>query len=222
MTKYGSDDEITSLVNNAEFIFIPIVNPDGYEYTWKTDRMWRKNRRSNGSSYGVDLNRNFDAQWGGVGSSPTPSSDTYRGPSAESEPETKAIADYYTSLTTIVGAIDMHSYSQYVLRPYTHVNTAPKDESLMKQVTDEMVTIIKSVHGETYVAGRWYSTLYASSGVAQDYFYSKGAYGITIELRPKTSIPGFILPPDEIIPTGEEITPAVVHFAKFCVDNPLF
>jgi len=222
LTKYGTDTEITNLINSVEFVFIPIVNPDGYDYTWTRDRLWRKNRRNNGNSYGVDLNRNFNAQWGGVGSSPTPSSDTYRGPSAESEPETKALVQYYSKFNNIVGAIDMHSYSQYVLRPFTHVNTSPKDEANMKTVTDEMVRIIKSVHGKTYTAGRWYNTLYASSGVAQDYYYSKGAYGITIELRPDSSVPGFVLPPDEIIPSGEEITPSFVYFAKYCVENPLF
>jgi carboxypeptidase A2 len=62
VTKYGKDDRITALLDQAEFLVIPVVNPDGFEYTWESNRMWRKNRRPNGGlfgGYGVDLNRNF-------------------------------------------------------------------------------------------------------------------------------------------------------------------
>lgn len=59
---------INSLVNDAdsqplleqyEFYILPLINPDGYAYTWTKDRMWRKNRRRFANNcYGVDLNRN--------------------------------------------------------------------------------------------------------------------------------------------------------------------
>ena len=77
-------------------------------YTWTTDRLWRKNRRKTGSNNsflhslrtrfasercnGVDLNRNWDSNFGGVGSSLNPCSELYAGPSAFSEPETSALA----------------------------------------------------------------------------------------------------------------------------------
>ena len=94
LENYGIDPEVTYLVNNREIYFQPIVNPDGYEYNRSTNPngggMFRKNRRLNGDgSYGVDLNRNFGFQWGydNSGSSPTPSSETYRGTAPFSEPE---------------------------------------------------------------------------------------------------------------------------------------
>ncbi len=78
---YGSDSEVTYLVNNRELWFIPIINPDGYEFNRSNSPqgggMWRKNRRLNtGGTYGVDLNRNFGYQWGydNYGSSPSPRS----------------------------------------------------------------------------------------------------------------------------------------------------
>jgi murein tripeptide amidase MpaA len=88
LENYGTDPEATYLVDNREMYFVPCFNPDGYEYNRQTDPngggMWRKNRRNNGGSYGVDLNRNFGYMWGydDLGSSPIPSSETYRGPSA--------------------------------------------------------------------------------------------------------------------------------------------
>ncbi len=98
LQNYGTNPEVTYLVNNREIYCVPCFNPDGYEYNRTTNPngggMWRKNRRNNGDgSYGVDLNRNFGYAWGydNIGSSPTPSDETYRGPSAFSEPESQAI-----------------------------------------------------------------------------------------------------------------------------------
>lgn len=57
MTKYGVEQRYTDLLDTTEFIFVPIVNPDGHAFTWSDDRLWRKNRRFNDPTYGVDLNR---------------------------------------------------------------------------------------------------------------------------------------------------------------------
>ena len=103
LSNYGVDADITTLLNQLEFVIIPIVNPDGVSYTWTNDRLWRKNRRNNGGSYGVDLNRNYNEQWGGVGSSSVPSSDTYRGPSSASEPEVQALNAYFLALSNVIG-----------------------------------------------------------------------------------------------------------------------
>ncbi|KAK4007882.1 hypothetical protein OUZ56_013031 [Daphnia magna] len=97
------------LLSNVDWYIMPVVNPDGYEYTHTKDRMWRKTRSvSNTSSCrGADPNRNFGykeviankfkppslfqmMQWGGLGASTNPCDDTYRGTIAFSEPETLA------------------------------------------------------------------------------------------------------------------------------------
>ena len=74
---------------------MPLLNPDGYEYSRTHQRLWRKNRRrptSDNQCFGVDLNRNFDVIGFGVGASNQSCSDSYSGPFAASEPEVKAAA----------------------------------------------------------------------------------------------------------------------------------
>ena len=100
LEQYGNNEDVTDILDHRELTFVPVVNPDGYFYNESTDPngggMWRKNRRKNADgSFGVDLNRNYGYKWGtdNTGSSATPSFDTYRGPSAFSEPETIALRD---------------------------------------------------------------------------------------------------------------------------------
>ena len=87
---YGTDPRITAIVDTTELWFIPVANPDGYDFTFEGERLWRKNLRDNNGDGqitpgdGVDLNRNFPTRWGydNEGSSPNPGSETYRGPVA--------------------------------------------------------------------------------------------------------------------------------------------
>ena len=97
---YGTDRTITDLVNRTEMWFVPVANPDGYDWTFEPDqRMWRKNLRDNNGDGqitggdGIDLNRNYPTKWGydNEGSSDNPGSETYRGPAPASEPETQAL-----------------------------------------------------------------------------------------------------------------------------------
>ena len=101
LDSYGTDSAITRVLNTTELWFLPVANPDGYDLTFTSDeyRYWRKNMRDNngdgryGPEDGVDLNRNFAYKWGydDEGSSPDPADETYRGPSKQSEPETRAL-----------------------------------------------------------------------------------------------------------------------------------
>ena len=102
LENYNTNPSVQYIVNNRELYFIPVVNPDGYEYNRTTNPsgggMWRKNRKNNGSSYGVDLNRNYGpyTYWNAPngGSSTDPSSDTYRGTAPFSEPETSKLKEF--------------------------------------------------------------------------------------------------------------------------------
>ena len=100
LESYASNATIRRTVNTTELWFLPVANPDGYDYTFtEGNRLWRKNLRDNDGDGqitgfdGVDPNRNFPYRWGydNEGSSPAPSSETYRGPSPASEPETRAM-----------------------------------------------------------------------------------------------------------------------------------
>lgn len=86
---YKSDKRVKKIVDSTELWFVLSANPDGYDYTFQSDdnRLWRKNLHDNngdgttGVGDGVDLNRNFSYKWGydDEGSSPNPTSETYRG-----------------------------------------------------------------------------------------------------------------------------------------------
>jgi hypothetical protein len=94
LESYGADPRVRNLVDTSEIWIVPLVNPDGLEYSIHVYRYWRKNRRANpDGSYGVDINRNYGYQWGydDIGSSPIPSSGVYRGPAPFSEPETESV-----------------------------------------------------------------------------------------------------------------------------------
>jgi carboxypeptidase T len=125
---YGTDTQITDLVNSREIYIVFDANPDGGEYDIATGsyRWWRKNRQPTSDPWyvGTDLNRNYDYKWGCCGgSSSDPSSETYRGASAFSAPETQRVRDFINS--RIIGgkqqiktSITFHTYGPLVLWPY--------------------------------------------------------------------------------------------------------
>lgn len=205
LSSYATDARVKGIVDNCEIILVPIVNPDGYEFTWSNNRMWRKNRRNNGDgSFGVDNNRNWAFQWGGEGASATPSNDTYRGPSAASEVETQNLANYISSIPRIKAHIDFHSYSQLVMSPWAWTAALPVDHAVFMSLNQQMTEAIESVYGMDYTYGPIYTTIYPASGGACDWTYgAKGILGFSIELR-DLGANGFLLPADQIIPTGEE------------------
>jgi hypothetical protein len=221
-------------LTNFNWAIIPVVNPDGYEYSWVSDRMWRKNQRSNtgcstrAACCGVDLNRNYnDGQWGGGGSSADPCAETYRGPSAASEPEVQATASYFASLqasASVYLAIDWHSYSQLVLRPWGYTQTPPPNDARLIGMGADYVAAIKKYDNKDYVSQKSID-LYVTTGTAVDYYFTtpvkdKNGPGAskprvaswTIELRPTTNNPGFILPAAQIKPCGQENYDGLISF----------
>ncbi|CAI8008905.1 Carboxypeptidase B [Geodia barretti] len=233
-----SDPQVTGILDSAEIILIPFVNPDGYVYTWAHDRLWRKNRRTVGSQsgrpnpcVGVDINRNFPEGWregGKKSNNPVECSEDYGGPNPMSEPETRNIINYWKANGPIVGAIDWHSYGQLILHPWAFTKDDPKHDEQIKQLGSNMAKAIKEVHGTDYTSEKSID-LYQCFGIASDWFYgddassTNGGYravGYVIELR-DTGTKGFLLPPDQILPTGQEIFPAVLLFAKTLLEHPI-
>lgn len=121
---YATDKRIKKIVDSTELWFVLSANPDGYDYTFKDPdtRLWRKNLRDvNGDGVigvgdGVDLNRNFAYKWGydDEGSSPLPTSETYRGASPQSEPETRALDRFEKRIGFRYG-INYHSAAELLL-----------------------------------------------------------------------------------------------------------
>ncbi|GIG61835.1 hypothetical protein Lfu02_62070 [Longispora fulva] len=206
---YGTDPRITDLVNSREFWIMPDVNPDGGEYDIATGayRSWRKNRQPNAgsSNVGTDLNRNWPYKWGCCGgSSSSTSSETYRGPSAFSAPETKKYADWVK--TRVVGgkqqisvAIDFHTYSELVLWPYGY-QTADTDGVMNPDQRSTFATIGQQMASTNNYTPEQASDLYIADGIVIDWLWAdQKIFAYTFEMYPSSGGGGFY-PPDEVIP----------------------
>jgi carboxypeptidase T len=199
------DPAIRAFIDRTTLWVVPVVNPDGYQYSWSGRRYWRKNRRG---THGVDLNRNYSVAWGGRGSSSNERADTYRGAHAFSEPESAAMRDLIKR-EHIALHIDFHSFGQLVLYPWSHTNTPTKDRALYAAIGDRIASAIFATHQTRYELMPSID-LYPASGVMSDYVYGDlDALSYTIELRPKNGL-GFVLPPDQIRPTCDEALAAVL------------
>jgi hypothetical protein len=126
--QYGIDEEVTRWVDENEIYLFPCHNPDGTDYVFNVNSNWRKNRRDNGDgSFGVDPNRNYPFQWNGCGgSSGTPSSNTYRGPSPGSEPITQGLIEITEDVRPAI-SLTYHTYGEYVLHPFGCDPALPDD-----------------------------------------------------------------------------------------------
>jgi carboxypeptidase T len=198
---YASDPAVQKFVDTTTLWIVPIVNPDGYQYTWGTDRYWRKNRRDR---HGVDLNRNWGVAWGGAGASKSKSSDTYRGEYAFSEPETQALRDL-AMRERFELHVDFHAFSQLILYPWGWTAKPAADRDRFAGVGDKMASAMFSQHQVNYRLMQSVE-LYPAAGTMEDWMYGEGgALSYTIELRPKNGLRnGFVLPPAQIKPTSDE------------------
>lgn len=205
---YGTDTQITDLVNSRETYIVFNVNPDGGEYDIATGayRSWRKNRQPNaGSSYvGTDLNRNYGYKWGCCGgSSGSPSSDTYRGAAAFSAPEMARVRDFVNSrviggIQQIKTSITFHTYAELILWPFGYTYTdVPSD--MAQDDHDVFVAMGQAMAGTNGYTAQQSSDLYITDGTYDDWAYgAHKIFGYTFEMYPTTSSPGFY-PPDEAI-----------------------
>ncbi|KAI8865707.1 peptidase M14, carboxypeptidase A [Ramicandelaber brevisporus] len=228
LAKYNAgDSRIRNILDKVKIAMVPIVNVDGYEYTWTTNRLWRKNRRG---GYGIDLNRNFPFHWGGEGSSSDKNSEIYRGESAASEPEAQAIVKYFDSQKRLIGGIDLHSYSELLLRPYGYTADPNPDEAKFVALGNQMVSEIAKSRGTQYKSVQASTGLYFTSGTVRDWMYRRepngsggtGAYGFTMELAPSEEDPdnyGFVLPPSQILPVCKEVIPGLYTFIEYTMAN---
>ncbi len=173
LENYATNAEIKSIVDNTEQFFIPCVNPDGYVYNQTNSPngggMWRKNRRVNsGGSFGVDLNRNYGYNWGfdNIGSSPNGVSDTYRGASAFSEPETQAVRNFCNN-RQFKAAINAHSFGNHLIYPWGYIPSLLTADSLRFNHWGEYLT-----EKSAFSYGTCDQTLfYITNGSSDDWMY---------------------------------------------------
>ena len=223
LESYDTDVEVRRLVNQSEIWIVPLVNPDGLEYTIHYYRYWRKNRRLNADgTYGVDLNRNYGYLWGfdNEGSSPEPASTVYRGPEAFSEPETRAVRDLFLQ-NNFQAMITYHSYSQVILYPWGYT-TGPSDkDSLLRQIAGQMSALMEPVNGRFYEFGQAGAALYLTNGDTTDWTFGiAGIPSYTIELPPIDELQGGFFNTEQDIQTiFRENLPAALYVIDWSIQN---
>ena len=180
---YGTDPRITRLLDRVRVFVFPVINPDGFVASRGTDpdTLSGTNPNQRVNSGGVDLNRNYGAFWGGNGASTIPGdpvSQTYRGPSAWSEPESAAVHEFSQRLH-ITNFQSIHNVAALVLRPpgFKALGLAP-DEERLRVLGDAMGRA-------TGYASEYGYELYEVTGATEDWNYvAQNAFVYTIELGP--------------------------------------
>ncbi|NXP68383.1 CBPO Carboxypeptidase, partial [Chloropsis cyanopogon] len=207
LQNYKTDPKISRFLQNLDLCVLPVLNIDGYIYSWEEDRLWRKNRSpyENGTCYGTDLNRNFNSSWGSAGVSFNCSSDVFCGSGPESEPETRAVAQFIKSRKSdILCYLTIHSYGQLILTPYGSTTKPPNNYEELMQVAKEAAAALTGKYGTSYRVGSTALILYNNSGSSRDWAHTIGIpLSYTFELR-DTGAHGFVLPANQIQPTCEE------------------
>jgi hypothetical protein len=214
---WAADADVRRCLEEAEIWIVPLVNPDGLDYSIQTYRWWRKNRRFNADgSFGVDLNRNYGYMWGvdDDGSSPAPSSEVYRGAGPFSEPETAVVRDLCRA-RSFLSVVSYHSYGRLILYPWGWTDQPSPRAALDRALAVRMAELIRAVNGRDY-APEPASQLYLTNGDTVDYF--GGTLGIpafTVELPPLDSAAGaFMNAEADIASVFAENLPAMLFLVE--------
>ncbi|XP_022091251.1 carboxypeptidase B-like [Acanthaster planci] len=206
----------TTFFNKFDWYVIPLLNPDGYHYTRPesspNDRMWSKNRQLTSSTYckGINLNRNYGYQWAGSGSSSNPCSEVYFGDYPYSSYEIKSVKNWLLNLKksqTFMIHVDVHSYGQYWVYPYSYINSQyakTEDHDDLERVAKAATQALTAVFGTKYKT-MTSGDLYPAGGVSEDFGYKilKAKYSYAVKLR-DTGHYGYELPENQIRPCGDE------------------
>ncbi|XP_063625628.1 uncharacterized protein LOC134797337 [Cydia splendana] len=213
-------DELPDSITNKDWYFLPVMNPDGYEFSHTNSRMWRKNKAWHGREcLGVDLNRNFSFGWGCKGSSNDPKSPFYHGPHPFSEPESRAVRDMLQSSGIKFKVyITLHSFGEVILFPFAYRDELCPDYVRLLEGATVMSKAIYAASGNIYKVGISRDVMYGAAGTSCDWSYgeAKIPFCYLLELRSKKH--KFRLPQIEIEETGKEILSAIMALMKF-VDN---
>ncbi|MFZ1411080.1 MAG: M14 family zinc carboxypeptidase, partial [Micropruina sp.] len=177
---------ITALLEASDIFIIPVLNPDGLDYSIHDSAGWRKNRRPHASGCpGVDNNRNYEVYFGGAGSSGLPCEQTFRGPSAFSEAENLNVRHVLEQHPNILVGVDAHSFGEQILRPNpaggSFVSSEPvsaADEAIYSSLETTLRTAIQAVNGNSYSLGSTSN----HAGPSDEYlFFAHRVFGFNTE-----------------------------------------
>jgi extracellular matrix protein 14 len=242
ITSFGKEPMITKFLDHFDIVFIPVMNPDGVEYSWQVDRLWRKSRQQTNFRFcrGLDLDHAFGFGWGNSQTQTDPCSESYGGEQPFQAVEAMELASWARNQTVnnveFIGLLDLHSYSQQVLFPYSYSCAVyPPNLENLQELATGIAKAIRLSNGEAYTvtsacegavaAGEatrslvW-SKIESGGGSAIDWFYHEmhAHFSYQIKLRDTGSY-GFLLPREQIVPTGEEIFDAMKYVGDYLLGN---
>ncbi|MBI2362342.1 MAG: zinc carboxypeptidase [Elusimicrobia bacterium] len=194
IAEHAREARVKRLLETRDIYILPVINPDGVEYDIAAGsyRWQRKNLKDNGDgSVGVDLNRNYDFRFGGEGASDYPGSDTYHGPSAFSEPETRAVRSFVEALPNLKVMVSYHTFSELVMYPWGGADEPISDGRALAAFK----AMAERAAQWTGYRAMQSSELYVATGDTCDWAWAaKGIFCLTFELTPKSQGQGGFYP----------------------------
>ena len=218
-----ADPLVASLLENGDTWIVPMLNPDGHEFSRTCDRFWRKNRQVNGDgSIGVDLSRNYAVGWDASLASTVPASSRFRGAAPFSEPETQAIAALFSRMIDetgrpFVGILSYHAFSQVILHPWSCTGASDRglDGQLVRQFAADMLDRLNEAGPRVYGLSCGTDPGRIGGEIGDWAYETYGTFCFTVELPPEPDSPaGFLLPAEEIGSVVDQAVPAAIHHLK--------
>jgi len=217
-----TDPELRAIVDSITWYILPVTNPDGYQFTWVENRLWRKTRSVHNilMCRGADPNRNFGFNFRQGGASNMSCSDTFSGPVAFSEPETKAVMDFFGTIANRAALyLSFHCAAQTLLYPMGHTASTElvPNAAHLHAIAEAAIAALTARHGTLYTYGNTVTTLYQASGTSPDHAYGfyKTPLAYTYEFREGIDTPSrFILPPEEIEGNSEEVFDSIMALIR--------
>ncbi|XP_006616654.1 carboxypeptidase B-like [Apis dorsata] len=208
------------LLNKVDWYVLPVLNPDGYEFTHtkSANRLWRKTRSPNSGSTcrGVDGNRNYDLGWMEIGASNNPCSETYAGPKAFSEVENQHLRDFILARKGQFKAyLTFHSYGQYILYPWGFTSQVPPNEPELRNLASSCAKAIAKSRKTQYTYGTSANHLYPAAGGSDDWAMGKAGINLSYTFELPGGNYGFLLPASEIKAVGTETFEAIKQIHQY-------